>query len=179
MSTVSQEQQKKLNLVITIISVALPLVVAVLFGVRLKIDLPFDPHVLPMINAVLNGTSALVLVGALLVVKQGNIKLHSRLIYVAMGLSLVFLLLYVFYHIITDSTKYGGTMGAIYYPLLISHIILAAVQAPLVLFAFLYGYTGQIERHKKLVKYSYPVWLYVCVTGVICYLMISPYYVHA
>jgi len=179
MSTASQGQLKKLNLVITIISIVLPLVVAILFGVRLQIDLPFDPHVLPMINAVLNGCSAFMLVGALVAVKQGNIKLHSRLIYVAMSLSLVFLLLYVFYHVITDSTKYAGTMGAIYYPLLISHIILAAIQAPLVLFSFLYGYTGQIERHKKLVKYSYPVWLYVCITGVICYLMISPYYVHS
>jgi putative membrane protein len=77
---------------------------------------------------------------------------------------------------VTDSTKYEGNMGYIYYPLLLSHIILAAVQAPLVLYAFMYGFTGQIERHKKLVKVSYPVWLYVCVTGVICYLMIAPYY---
>ena len=176
MSTINDQQLKKLSFIITTISIALPLVVVVLFGVRLNIELPFDPHLLPLINAVLNAVSAFVLIAALLAVKQKNIKLHSRLIYLAMAISLLFLLLYVFYHVITDSTKYGGSMGYLYYPLLISHIILAAIQAPLVLFAFLYGYSGQVEKHKKLVKISYPVWLYVSVTGVICYLMISPFY---
>jgi putative membrane protein len=176
MSTINDQQLKKLSFIITTISIALPLVVVVLFGVRLNIELPFDPHLLPLINAVLNAVSAFVLIVALVAVKQKNIKLHSRLIYLAMAISLLFLLLYVFYHVITDSTKYGGSMGYLYYPLLISHIILAAIQAPLVLFAFLYGYSGQVEKHKKLVKISYPVWLYVSVTGVICYLMISPFY---
>jgi putative membrane protein len=176
MSTTSEKQLKKLNLIITIISIALPLVVAILFGVRLNVELPFDEHLLPFFNAILNGLSAILLIAALLAVKQNNIKLHSRLIYLAMGISLLFLLLYVFYHIVTDSTKYGGELGYIYYPLLISHIILAAIQAPLVLFAFLYGYTGQIAKHKKLVKVSYPVWLYVSISGVLCYLMISPFY---
>jgi putative membrane protein len=176
MSTINDQQLKKLSFIITTISIALPLVVVVLFGVRLNIELPFDPHLLPLINAVLNAVSAFVLIAALVAVKQKNIKLHSRLIYLAMAISLLFLLLYVFYHVITDSTKYGGSMGYLYYPLLISHIILAAIQAPLVLFAFLYGYSGQVEKHKKLVKISYPVWLYVSVTGVICYLMISPFY---
>ncbi len=176
MPSLSELQLKKLNRFITIISIALPLAVVILFGIRLKVDLPFDPHILPKINAVLNSISAVTLIGALIAVKQKNIRMHSRLIYFAMAISLLFLLLYVFYHIITDSTKYQGTIGYIYYPLLISHIILAAVQAPLVLFAFLYGYSGQIEKHKKLVKIAYPVWLYVSITGVLCYLMISPYY---
>lgn len=176
MSILNEKQLKNLNLSITIISIALPLVVIVLFGVKLKVELPFDVHLLPMINAVLNSISAITLIAALLAVKQKNIKLHSNLIYFAMSVSLLFLLLYVFYHIITDSTKYGGTMGYLYYPLLISHIILAAIQAPLVLFAFLFGYSGQIEKHKRLVKISYPVWLYVSISGVLCYLMISPYY---
>jgi len=176
MSILNEKQLKNLNLSITIISIALPLVVIVLFGVKLKVELPFDVHLLPMINAVLNSISAITLIAALLAVKQKNIKLHSNLIYFAMTVSLIFLLLYVFYHIITDSTKYEGTMGYLYYPLLISHIILAAIQAPLVLFAFLFGYSGQIEKHKRLVKISYPVWLYVSISGVLCYLMISPYY---
>jgi len=176
MSTLNEQKLKKLNLVITVISIALPLAVAVLFGVRLNIELPFDEHLLPMINAFLNGTSAIILIAALIAVKQKNIKMHTRFIYLAMAISLLFLLIYVFYHTITDSTSYEGTLGFIYYPLLISHIILAAIQAPLVLFAFLYGYSGQIERHKRLVKISYPIWLYVSISGVICYLMISPYY---
>jgi putative membrane protein len=176
MSVLNEKQLSRLNLVITLISIALPLVVVILFGVKLKIELPFDPHLLPFANAILNSISALTLIAALIAVKQKNIKLHSNLIYFAMGISFMFLLLYIFYHIITDSTRYGGSMGYIYYPLLISHIILAAIQAPLVLFAFLYGYSGQIEKHKRLVKISYPVWLYVSISGVICYLMISPYY---
>lgn len=170
------KQHQKLNTLITIISIALPLVVAVLFGIKLEVNLPFSMYLLPKINAVLNGISSILLVAALVAVKFKNIKLHSRLIYTAMFLSLAFLLIYVFYHLISDSTKYEGNYGVIYYPLLLSHIALAALQAPLVLYSFLYGITGQIERHKKLVKFSYPVWLFVCISGVICYLMISPYY---
>ncbi len=172
----NSKQHQKLNTLITIISIALPLVVAVLFGIKLKINLPFSVYLLPKINAFLNGFSAVILVAALVAVKSKNIKLHSRLIYLAMFLSLAFLLIYVFYHLISDSTPYKGDYGMIYYPLLLSHIALAALQAPLVLYSFLYGLTGQIDRHKKLVKFSYPVWLFVCVSGVICYLMISPFY---
>ena len=173
---ISKKQQDNLNTIISVISIALPLVVVILFGVKIELDLPFSVHILPMVNAIINGLTSMLLIAALLAVKQKNIKVHKTLIYVSMSLSLAFLLIYVFYHIVTDSTKYDGNMGYIYYPLLLSHIILAAVQAPLVLYAFMYGFTGQIERHKKLVKVSYPVWLYVCVTGVICYLMIAPYY---
>lgn len=178
MTAIKEQQNKNLNLIITIISIALPLIVAILFGIRLEIDLPFNVYILPAINAVLNGGSAVLLIGALLAVKRKNIKLHSNLIYIAMGFSLIFLLIYVFYHITTTHTSFGGegTIRYIYFTLLITHILLAIIQAPLVLFAFLYGYTGQIDRHKRLVKFSYPVWLYVSITGVICYLMISPYY---
>jgi putative membrane protein len=172
----TNQKHQKLNTLITIISIALPLVVAVLFGIKLELKLPFSVYLLPKINAILNGSSALILIAALVAVKNKNIKLHSKLIYFAMILSLAFLLIYVFYHLISDSTPYRGEYGVIYYPLLLSHIALAALQAPLVLYSFLYGLTGQIERHKKLVKYSYPVWLFVCVSGVVCYLMISPYY---
>lgn len=175
MEDINQKHQK-LNTLITIISIALPLVVAILFGIKLELKLPFSVYLLPKINAILNGSSALILIAALVAVKNKNIKLHSKLIYCAMILSLAFLLIYVFYHLISDSTPYRGEYGVIYYPLLLSHIALAALQAPLVLYSFLYGLTGQIERHKKLVKYSYPVWLFVCVSGVVCYLMISPYY---
>ncbi len=178
MNSITEQQSKRLNLIITIISIALPVIVAILFGIRIEINLPFNVYILPAINAVLNGSSALLLIAALIAVKQKKIKLHATFIYIAMGLSLAFLLIYVFYHISTEHTKYCGVGGMryLYFTLLISHILLAIVQAPLVLFAFLYGYTGQIERHKKLVKISYPVWLYVAVTGVICYLMIAPCY---
>ena len=139
---------------------------------------PFDVYLLPLINAILNGTSALLLIGALIAAKAKNINLHTKLIYTAMVLSLMFLVVYIMYHTTAGHTKFGGegTIRSVYFFFLITHIILAAIQAPFVLYAFLYGYTGEIEKHQKIVKFSYPIWLYVSVTGVICYLMISPYY---
>jgi len=174
----NENPNPKLALAIKIISVALPIAVALLFGIKLEVDWPFNVYYLPLTNALLNGTSAILLIAALIAAKQKNIKLHATLIYITMGLSLLFLVVYILYHITTGHTSYGGegTVRVIYFVLLISHIILAAVQAPFVLFAFLYGYTGQIEKHKKIVKFSFPIWLYVSVSGVICYLMISPYY---
>ncbi|WBM75042.1 DUF420 domain-containing protein [Saprospira grandis] len=172
------KSHKNLNIIITVISVVLPLVVALLFSVKLEVNFPFNVYWLPAINAMLNGGTAILLVLALVAAKQHKVKLHSQMIYLAMGLSLVFLLVYVLYHVTTGHTKFQGegTEKIIYLLLLFSHIALAAIQAPLVLFAFLYGYTGQVDRHKRLVKFSYPVWLYVSVTGVICYYMIAPYY---
>ncbi len=172
------ETYKKLTTLVKIVSVVLPIAVAVLFGLKLNIDWPFDVYYLPFANAVLNGSCALFLIGALFAAKSKKIVLHTRLIYAAMLFSLIFLVIYILYHVTTGHTGFGGqgTTRTIYFALLISHIILAAIQAPFVLFAFLYGYTGQIEKHRKLVKFSFPIWLYVSVTGVICYAMIAPYY---
>jgi putative membrane protein len=183
MGTVLHKNQeasyKKLRLLVNIISVALPLIVAGMFQFKFTDFVwPFDVYILPLINAILNGTSALLLIGALVAIKKGNINLHQRLIYVAMTLSLLFLVVYIMYHVTAQHTTFGGegTIKAVYLIILLTHIFLAAIQAPFVLYAFLYGYTGQNEKHKKLVKFSYPIWLYVSITGVICYLMISPYY---
>jgi len=183
MSAVLDEKQelsyKKLRLLVNIISVALPLIVAGMFQFKFTDFVwPFDVHVLPLINALLNGACALLLIGALIAVKKGNIDLHQRMIYTAMGLSLLFLVVYIMYHTTAGHTKFGGegTIKYIYLIILLTHILLAAIQAPFVLYAFLYGYTGQKEKHKRIVKFSYPIWLYVSITGVICYLMILPYY---
>lgn len=173
------DKYKKLRLLVNVISVALPLIVGAMFQFKFtNFVWPFDVHVLPLINALLNGSTALLLIGALIAVKNRNIDLHKRLIYVGMGLSLLFLVVYIMYHTTAGHTKFGGegTIRYIYFFLLLTHIVLAAIQAPFVLYAFLYGYTGQIEKHQKIVKFSYPIWLYVSITGVICYLMISPYY---
>ncbi len=170
---------KKLRLLVNIISIALPLIVAAMFQFKFEDFVwPFDVHILPLINALLNGTTALLLIGALVAAKNKNIDLHKRLIYSAVVLSLLFLVVYIMYHITAGHTKFGGTgtIKIVYLLILASHIILAAVQAPFVLYALLYGYTGQIKKHRKIVKFSYPIWLYVSITGVICYLMISPYY---
>jgi putative membrane protein len=166
-----------LSLWVKIISVILPVVVAILFGVKLHIDLPFDKYLLPFINAIINASSAVLLIAALVAIKAKSVTWHKRFIYLSMLLSLVFLLLYVAYHLVSEPTEYIGNYRSIYIPLLIAHIIFAAIQPPFVLYAFLFGFTGQNEKHKKLVKISYPIWLFVAISGVVCYLMISPYYV--
>lgn len=177
MSTTSlPKNYATLSLWVKIISIALPVVVAILFGVKLNVELPFDKYLLPFLNAIINATSTVLLIAALLAIKAKSITWHSRFIYLSMLLSLVFLLLYVGYHLVSEPTKYAGDYGSIYYPLLITHIVAAAIQPPFVLYAFLYAYTDQIDKHRKIVKLSYPLWLFVGISGVACYLMISPYY---
>jgi len=169
---------KKLNRIALVLAIALPLIVALLFGVKVEIDYPFSVYLLPKINAGLNAFSALCLISALYFIKKGNIKLHTSAIYAAMGASIGFLLLYVLYHISTAHTTFQGegVIRYVYFILLITHILLAIIQPAFVLYAFLYAFTGRIEKHKRIVKIAYPIWLYVAITGVICYLMISPYY---
>jgi putative membrane protein len=175
MSTPKFIIDKKL-IIVSILSISIPLITAILFLVKLDLELPFSPHLLPAINAVLNTITAFLLFGALFAVKKKQYILHSSLIYAAMFFSLSFIVIYVFYHMVTDTTVYGGNLGIIYYPLLFSHIIFASIITPLVLFAYLYALRGQLDKHKKLVKFSYPIWLYVAISGVLCYIMISPYY---
>lgn len=170
---------QNLRRLVILLSVVLPLVVALMFQFKFtSFKWPFDVHLLPLTNAILNASCSVMLIGALFAAKSKNIKLHTRLIYTSMVLSLLFLVVYVLYHLTAEHTKFGGegTVKIVYLVILFTHIVLAAVQTPFVLFAFLYGYTNQIEKHKKIVKFSYPIWLYVSITGVICYLMIAPYY---
>jgi len=181
MSTVkyTRPQIKRMNTVAIILSIAVPLLVAILMNPRMpKLTLPFDPYLLPPFYATINAVTALVLILAVYFIKQRKIDLHQRMIFIAMGLSAVFLISYVLYHSSTQPTSYGGE-GAIryvYYFLLISHIILSAAVVPFVLFTFIRGFTRQDARHRKIAKWTFPLWLYVAVTGVICYLMIAPYY---
>ncbi|MDA9563883.1 DUF420 domain-containing protein [Flavobacteriales bacterium] len=161
--------------IILVISIVLPLAVAALFGIKIEgVDLSF----LPPIYAAINGLTAVGLILALVAVKSKNFSLHEKLIKVCMGLSLVFLLMYVAYHITSETTIFGGTgmIQYVYYTILISHILLSIAVIPFVLYSFMYGITNQLEQHKKLVKFAFPIWLYVAITGVIVYLMISPYY---
>lgn len=152
-------------------------VVALRFMPELGEDvMPFDIHMLPALHAVLNSLVAVTLIAAIWFIKNKNVNMHQRMIYVSMALSALFLVSYVVYHAITEPTKYGGDLGIVYYPLLISHIILAAVILPFILFTFIRGYTRQIEAHKRIAKWTFPLWLYVAVTGPICYLMLLPYY---
>ena len=147
-----------------------------MFGI--KIPLGEWTKGLPFINAVLNAITAVLLVFALIAIKKGNIKLHQNFIYGACVLGLGFLVNYILYHISNEETHYGGVgaMRYVYFTLLITHILLAIVEVWFVLRALYYGYYDERDKHKKIVKLAFPIWLYVSVTGVIVYIMISPYY---
>lgn len=174
--------ETKYNKWIVILSILIPVAVAVLFKVKLK-DLGFDVSplpILPPIYATINAITAVVLVSAVIAIKNGKRLLHERLMKVAIGCSLVFLLLYIAYHMTTDSTKFGGdgTIKIVYFFILISHITLSIAVIPLVLITYVRALAERFDKHKKIAKITFPIWLYVAVTGVIVYLMISPYYVN-
>jgi len=130
----------------------------------------------PQFHALLNGSCALLLIASLMAVKRKNIKRHRLLNTLAMLLSVVFLLSYVIYHYFSGDTYYGGDYKGLYYIILISHILLAGLSLPFILLAYYRGMSGSIDKHKRLVRFTYPVWLYVCVTGVVVYLFLAPYY---
>ncbi len=173
-------EEKKYKKWIVTLSIIIPLVVAMLFGVNLrKLGYDVEPLTfLPPIYATINGVTALLLVIAVSAVKRGNRKLHENLIKVCMACSVAFLLMYVAYHMTSESTPYGGEgiIRYVYFVILISHILLSIIIIPFVLFTFVRGIAGAYERHKRLARITYPMWLYVAVTGVVVYLMISPYY---
>lgn len=176
------EEEKKYKGIIWALSIIVPLAVAALFGVNLpKMGYDVEPlSFLPPIYATINGLTAVLLVGAVSAIKKGNAKLHENLIKLCMVCSGLFLLMYVAYHMTSVSTPYGGegTIRYVYFFILITHILLSIIIIPFVLFTFVRGIAGAYERHKKLARITYPMWLYVAVTGVIVYIMISPYYNH-
>ncbi len=174
--------EKKFNLPIIIVSVLIPIVVAILFSVKLKdFGINVEPlSFLPPIYATINGITAILLISAVISIKNGNQKLHERLMTSAIACSVIFLIMYVAYHMTADSTKFGGegVIRIVYFLILISHIALSVIIIPFVLYTYVRALSGNFERHKKLARITFPLWLYVAVTGVIVYLMISPYYVH-
>jgi len=186
-------RNKRLNLPIAIISVAIPVLVAILFYLpRPHIEAGFNVYILPLFHAILNSATAVLLVGSLYFIRSGHIKAHKITNLIAVSLSAIFLLSYVTYHFFTESTKYGdsnhdGIVDAgekalvsgsayLYYFILLSHILLAIIIVPLVLFTLLRGFQSDFVKHKKIARITWPIWFYVAVTGVIVYIMISPYY---
>lgn len=172
--------EKKFSKFIVIVSILIPVVVAVLFSVKLK-DFGYNVEplsFLPPIYATINGITAVVLVAGVLAIKNGKRLLHERLMTTAIALSVSFLVMYVAYHMTTDSTKFGGEgfVKIVYFFILISHIILSIAVIPLVLITYVRALAERFDRHKKIAKITFPIWLYVAVTGVVVYLMISPYY---
>jgi putative membrane protein len=180
MNNLSKERNYKK--IITALSIIIPIAVAALFSINLK-RLGFDVEplsFLPPIYATINGITAITLIAAVIAIKNGNRKLHEQLNTFAIACSLAFLLMYIAYHITSDSTEFRreGFIKYVYYFILISHILLSIIIIPLVLTTYMYAKLGDFERHKKIAKKTFPLWLYVAITGVVIYLMISPYYVH-
>ena len=160
---------------IIIVSIVIPVVIGILFKVQIK---GYDFSFLPPIYATINGITAVLLICAVVAIKNKRQKLHEGLIKTCMGLSASFLVMYVLYHMTSVSTPFGGTGWTrnLYFFILITHIFLSIGVIPLVLFTFLRAWRKDFARHRKLAKIAFPIWLYVAVTGVVVYLMISPYY---
>lgn len=164
--------------IVLIISLIVPFIIFMLYLMPKGWDHGDEIHIFPRINAIINGTTFIVLIAAFVAIRNKNIILHKRLMFLAIILSALFLISYVIYHSIAESTPYGGEgLGkAIYLFILLTHILLSMVIVPLVLITFVRALTKKYDKHKKIARITLPIWLYVTLTGVIVYLMISPYY---
>lgn len=183
---------KKLGIVAWILTAAVLGLVGLMRQVKIPLPEGVSLAFLPPFHAAVNAVAAVVLVIAFIAVMRGQIALHRRMIMMAMGLSVLFLLSYVAYHFTSNEVKFGdlnldgivdeaersrvGSMRTVYLLLLISHIVLAAVSLPFILFTFIAGFTNRFAVHKKLARWVFPLWLYVAVTGPVCYWMLRPYY---
>jgi putative membrane protein len=173
MSTTEEKKYKKF---ITVVSIVIPIAVAVLFGVKIPNVEPLS--FLPPIYASINGFTAVLLLASVVAIKNGKRRLHEQLNTTAIICSALFLVMYVAYHMTSDSTKFGGEgmIKYVYFFILITHILLSIIIIPFVLITFMRARLGNFPEHKKIAKITFPLWLYVAVTGVVVYLMISPYY---
>jgi putative membrane protein len=187
-----EKNDRKAKTFIFTVSIVVFAAVVFLSKYKLDVDLGFDVHVFAKINAVINSVVAVLLLAGLLTVKQKNYLHHKRIMLAAIFLSVLFLVSYIGHHLLAGDTKYGdidhdgivsvaekalaGNMRLVYYFILLTHIPLAAIILPFILFTAYRALTGEYEKHKKLVRITWPVWFYVAITGVIVYFMISPYY---
>ncbi|MGB5362181.1 MAG: DUF420 domain-containing protein [Aureibaculum sp.] len=166
---------KKYNILIIVLSITIPVVVALLFQIKLDYELPIF---LPTIYATINGVTAILLIIAVWAIKNKRRELHEKLMKTAILFSIIFLMMYMAYHMTSDSTSFGGegTIKYIYLFVLLTHIFLSVIVIPFVLITYVRAITNDFEKHKKIAKFTFPLWLYVAISGVIVYLMISPYY---
>lgn len=178
----SRPPRESLSKKLGIVAWVLTAVVLGLVGLMRTVRIPLPEGVsfgfLPPVHAVLNTLVAIALVVAIVAIKQGKVKLHRNAIFAAMGFSIAFLLCYVAYHFTTEETRYAGTgtMRSVYFFLLVTHIVLAGISLPFILFTFISGWTNRFAAHRRLAKWVFPMWFYVAVTGPVCYLMLKPYY---
>lgn len=172
-------RDRRIMFLIAILSVAIPVAVAALFFLdKSTADASVDVSFQPPLHAILNSLTAVALIVGYINIKKKNVKVHRAAMLTAFGLSAVFLVSYVTYHFLGERTIYGGegVLKYIYYFVLLTHIVLAVVIVPLVLLSVYFGITNQLARHRRISRWTFPIWLYVAVTGVLVYLLISPYY---
>ncbi len=187
-----QKNDKQAKLLIGVFSVVVFVAVSFLTKFTITVELPFDKHIFALANAIINATVAVLLVAALVAVKQKKYTAHKNIMLTALLLSVLFLVYYIAHHLLAGETKFGdtdhdgivsiaeqavvGNLRAFYFILLFTHIILAATSLPFILFTAYRGLTSEFEDHKKIARRIWPIWFYVAVTGPLVYLMISPYY---
>lgn len=173
-----QKNDPKAKWLIGIFSFVVFAAVVILGRVKLEVDLGFDVHIFAAINAVINSVIAILLIAALWAVKAKKYLLHKQMMMTALLLSVLFLVSYIAHHLLAGDTKFGGegAIRTVYYVILITHIFLAAIILPFILFTAYRALTAEYATHKKLAKYTWPLWLYVAITGPVVYWMISPYY---
>lgn len=170
---------KRSYITIIVLSIVIPVAVGILlFKPAKEVEQAAWVSYLPALNAVINTATSLLLIAGFYFIRNKNVAYHKASMISAFCLGSLFLVFYVIYHSMADSTSFGGEgwIRSVYYFLLLSHILLAIIVVPFVLFAFYFALTNRIERHKKIVKFTLPIWLYVSITGVLVYLLISPYY---
>ena len=187
-----KKNDKRAGLLIILVSLIVFIAITALASIKIEVNLPFNPHIFAGINASLNATVSVLLIAALWAVRKNNFELHKKIMLTAIVLSVLFLLSYIAHHLLTDATKFGdinldgnistpekeaaGGVRVIYYILLLTHIPLAGIILPFILFTAYRAGTGEYTKHKKLARYTWPVWFYVAVSGVLIYLLIEPYY---
>jgi putative membrane protein len=187
-----QKNERKAKILIYTVSIIVFAVVVVLSSVKLNLNLPFNPHVFATFNAIINSLVAILLLAGLWSIRQRKFLIHKKIMLVAIILSVFFLLSYIAHHLLAGETKFGdvnhngildenenlqvGNIKIVYYILLLTHIPLAAIILPFILFTAYRSLTGEYEKHKKLARITWPIWFYVAVSGVVVYLMIQPYY---
>lgn len=191
-STPDKNLARRLNVAAVVVTIVVLVLVGLMRSVKIPLPEGWDFSFLPPFHASLNALTAVVLVYALMMIRRKKVVAHRNAIYLSMGLSVLFLLSYVAYHFTTPETLYGdangdglvdatekaaaGGMRTFYLVLLLSHISLAGIILPFILFTFIRAFTGQYERHKRMARWVFPIWLYVAVTGPVVYLMLLPYY---
>ncbi len=174
-------KEKQLNIFIAIVSVAVPLLVLSLFYLKPpEVKIGFDLSIIPAFNAAVNFTVTLLLIVGYVFMKRKMISFHKYAMITAFCFSSLFLISYVIYHTLAVETHFGGEgwIRPVYFTLLITHIILAAAIVPMILFTLTRGLQSRFDKHRRIAKWTWPLWLYVSVTGVLVYLMLSPYYQH-